>query len=103
MPHPPLVVVKSAKKLLFISQQKTSGVLKFPGPKNENVKEEQVSTDDNLSSDDYLINRTNTYSPSNSKALLNQIVTNINDGITIEDIKTIIGSENEEFQEGDVL
>ena len=76
---------------------------RFAGPKSENVKEEHVFTDNKISSDDYLVNRTNKYSPSKSKALLNQIASKIGDGITVEEIKNILGSDSEGLQEGDVL
>ena len=56
-----------------------SGILtkRFARPKSENDKEEHLSTDNKVSSNDYLVNRPNKYSSSKIKALLNQIASKI--------------------------
>ena len=75
----------------------------FTGPRGENVKE-HFSTNDEISSDDSLVSKTNKYSPIKSKELLNQIANKLAvDGITVAEIKNILGSDSEALQEGDVL
>ena len=59
---------------------------------------------DDISSDDSLVNKTNKYSPIKCKELLSQIANKLAvDGITDAEIKNILGSDSEILNEGDLL